>query len=169
MSITGNGNTAFLPLLRVLVIFGMPAVCRSSGPAPGGDPGEGRVDPCPQKLTAQAALRPESVTASWELVRNEKFGLGTRRLGFCFCIVLRADICWSIWALSTRRDISWHQALSSVNTRGHEARLLLAGSSAPAGHRDFSGRAHTLPSRMTPPGAVPCAPPYHRLLPYSPG
>ena len=72
------------------------AVCRSSGPAPAGDPGEGRVGPCPQKFTVQAALRPDSVTASWELVKNEESGPGTRRLGFCFCIVLRADICWSI-------------------------------------------------------------------------
>ena len=53
------------------------AVCRSSGPAPGGDPGEGRVGPCPRKFTAQAALRPDSVTASWELVKNEESGPGT--------------------------------------------------------------------------------------------
>lgn len=37
------------------------------------------MGPCPQKLTAQAALRPDSLTACWQLVKNEESGPVTRR------------------------------------------------------------------------------------------
>ena len=54
------------------------------------------MGPCPQKLTAQAALRPDFLTACWQLVKNEESGPVTRRLQFCLCIMLRADVCWSV-------------------------------------------------------------------------